>query len=85
MGLPPNTIRRRVAEISGFLGIQSWFGRSTHELSGGQKQMLSLAGVLVMQPKALILDEPTSQLDPIAATEFFETIKKKIRSLQLPL
>ncbi len=76
MGLPPNTIRRRVAEISGFLGIQSWFGRSTHELSGGQKQMLSLAGVLVMQPKALILDEPTSQLDPIAATEFFETIKK---------
>lgn len=76
LGFPTNVIRRRVAEISSFLGIQQWFRKSVHELSGGQKQMLNLAAVMVMHPEVLILDEPTSQLDPIAATEFIETLKK---------
>ncbi|MCK9478241.1 MAG: ATP-binding cassette domain-containing protein [Firmicutes bacterium] len=76
MGLSSNIIRRRVAEISSFLGIADWFRLSTNTLSGGQKQKLCLASVMVMQPKVLILDEPLSQLDPIAATEFIETLKK---------
>ena len=76
LGCPTEVIRRRVAEISSFLGISQWFRRDVGQLSGGQKQMLNLAAVMVMHPEALILDEPTSQLDPIAATEFIETLKK---------
>lgn len=76
LGCPTEVIRRRVAEISSFLGISQWFRRDVGQLSGGQKQMLNLAAVMVMHPEVLILDEPTSQLDPIAATEFIETLKK---------
>lgn len=76
MGLTSNVIRRRVAEISSFLGIADWFGRDTSELSGGQKQKLCLAAVMVMQPQTLLLDEPLSRLDPIAAAEFIDTLKK---------
>ncbi len=76
IGIDSQTIRLRVAEMASFFGIQNWFMKNVTELSGGQKQLLNLASVMVMQPKVLILDEPTSQLDPIAATEFLETIKK---------
>lgn len=76
IGIDSQTIRLRVAEIASFFGIQNWFMKNVTELSGGQKQLLNLASVMIMQPKVLILDEPTSQLDPIAAIEFLQTLKK---------
>lgn len=76
LGYEQQTIRLRVAEMASFFGIQNWFSKSVEELSGGQKQILNLASVMAMQPKVLILDEPTSQLDPIAAGEFLSTIRK---------
>ena len=76
LGEETDEIRRRVAEISGFFGIGEWYRRRTSELSGGQKQLLNLASIMVMQPKILVLDEPTSQLDPIAATDFIATLRK---------
>ena len=76
LGIPQQIIRRRVAEMAAYFGIESWFRKSTFELSGGEKQLLNLASVMVMQPKILILDEPTAQLDPIAAADFISTLKK---------
>jgi energy-coupling factor transport system ATP-binding protein len=69
-------IRLRVAEMASFFGIQSWYHKTVFELSGGQKQLLNLASVMTLQPDVLILDEPTSQLDPIAASDFLATIRK---------
>ena len=76
LGYEHSTIRLRVAEMASFFGIQNWFDRNVEELSGGQKQLLNLAAVMAMQPKVLVLDEPTSQLDPIAAGEFLSTIRR---------
>lgn len=81
LGYDTPTIRRRVAEMASFFGIQNWFYKNVTELSGGQKQLLNLASVMVMQPKLLILDEPTSQLDPVAASDFLSTLKKINREL----
>ena len=63
LGLPNDVMKRRVAEMAAFFGMESWFDRPTAELSGGQQQMLNLASVMVMQPKVLLLDEPTASLD----------------------
>ena len=76
MGLPQPAIRRRVAEMASYFGISDWFEKDVAQLSGGQKQLLNLAGVMVTQPDILLLDEPTSQLDPIAANDFLNTVKK---------
>ena len=76
LGYDQQTIRLRVAEMASFFGIQNWFHKNVEELSGGQKQLLNLASVMAMQPKVLVLDEPTSQLDPIAASDFLATIRK---------
>ena len=81
LGYDTPTIRRRVAEMASFFGIQQWFYKPVTELSGGQKQLLNLASVMVLQPKVLILDEPTSQLDPIAASDFLATLGKINREL----
>lgn len=81
LGCDTPAIRRRVAEMASFFGIQNWFYKNVSELSGGQKQLLNLASVMVMQPDILILDEPTSQLDPIAASDFLATLKKINREL----
>ena len=81
MGLPQQKIRRRVGEMACFFGIDEWFRKETHHLSGGQKQLLTLASIMAMQPKLLILDEPTSQLDPIAASDFIGTLVKLNREL----
>ena len=81
LGFDNASIRRRVAEMANFFDIQGWFRKSVTELSGGQKQLLNLASVMVMQPKVLILDEPTAQLDPIAASEFMRTLYRINREL----
>ena len=81
LGYDTPTIRRRVAEMASFFGIQTWFYKNVTDLSGGQKQLLNLASVMVMQPSVLILDEPTSQLDPIAASDFLATLGKINREL----
>lgn len=81
LGLDNKTIKRRVAEMANFFDIQTWFRKNVSELSGGQKQLLNLASIMVMQPKILILDEPTSQLDPIAASEFLKVIYRINREL----
>ncbi len=81
LGVPSDVIRRRVGEMASYFGIQSWFRKSTDELSGGQKQILNLTSIMVMQPQILILDEPTAQLDPIAASDFISVLTKLNREL----
>ena len=81
LGCDTPTIRRRVAEMASFFGIESWFYKNVAELSGGQKQLLNLASIMAMQPSVLILDEPTSQLDPIVASDFIATIGKINREI----
>ncbi len=81
LGLDTPAIRLRVAEMASFFGIQTWFYKNVTELSGGQKQLLNLASIMVMQPSVLILDEPTGQLDPIAAAEFLAAVGKINREL----
>ena len=81
LGYDTPVIRRRVAEIAAFFGIENWFYKNVTELSGGQKQLLSLASVMAMQPSVLVLDEPTAQLDPIAAADFLALLGKINREL----
>ncbi|MDR2770489.1 MAG: ATP-binding cassette domain-containing protein, partial [Clostridiales Family XIII bacterium] len=81
LGTPQEEIRLRVAEMASFFGIQTWFYKNVTELSGGQKQLLNLASVMTMHPEVLLLDEPTSRLDPIAASEFISIIGKINREL----
>ena len=76
LGCDQKTMRARVAEMACYFGIQDWFHREVANLSGGQKQLLNLASIMAMQPEVLILDEPTSQLDPIAASDFLNTVRK---------
>lgn len=76
LGCDRKTMRSRVAEMACYFGIQDWFHRDVAVLSGGQKQLLNLASIMAMQPEVLILDEPTSQLDPIAASDFLGTVRK---------
>ena len=81
LGFDTPTIRRRVAEMASFFGIEHWFYKDVSQLSGGQKQLLNLAAIMAMQPSVLILDEPTSQLDPIAASDFLATVGRINREL----
>ena len=81
VGLGQDAMRRRVAEVAHFFGIEPWFRRSVAELSGGQKQMTTLAGTLAMQPRLLLLDEPTAQLDPVAEKNFLHALFRVNREL----
>lgn len=81
LGYSVPEIRVRVSETASFFGIQTWFDKKVTELSGGQKQILNLASVIAMQPSVIILDEPTSQLDPIAAQDFLKILEKINREL----
>ncbi len=81
LGMSSAEIRGRVSEVAGFFGMQTWFDADISTLSGGQKQLLNLASIMVMQPEIVILDEPTSQLDPIAAHDFLNIIRRINREL----
>lgn len=81
LGLESAAIRRRVGEMASYFGMESWYHRETDTLSGGQKQLLNLAAVLVTRPSLLLLDEPTAQLDPIAATQFLTTLRQLNRDM----
>ena len=83
MGLPRDVIARRVCEMASYFGIEEWYEKNVSQLSGGQLQLLNLASVMVMDPDILILDEPTAQLDPIAAADFIATLKKLNNELSL--
>ena len=76
LGCDQKTMRARVSEMACYFGIADWFHKDVATLSGGQKQLLNLASIMAMQPEVLILDEPTSQLDPIAASDFLNTVRK---------
>lgn len=76
MGLPTGEIRNRVAEMTAFFGLDKHLYRKVNELSGGQKQLVNLCSLLVLKPKLLLLDEPTSQLDPIAAYDFLSILRR---------
>ena len=75
-GVPRPVMHRRVAEVCSYFGIEDWLQKDTALLSGGQKQLLNLASVMATSPAVLVLDEPTSQLDPISSQNFLATIKK---------
>ncbi|MEQ2579267.1 ABC transporter ATP-binding protein [Hominiventricola aquisgranensis] len=81
MALPTSVIQRKVSEMASFFGMEEWFRKKTSELSGGQKQMLNLASIMAMNPKLLILDEPTSMLDPLAARNLLDTVARINREL----
>ncbi len=74
LGYEMKTIQRRLAEVANYFGMESWLSLPVHHLSGGQKQLLNLAAVMMLRPKVLLLDEPTAQLDPIAAREFLQVL-----------
>lgn len=74
--VPADVIQQRIAELVSFLGLQEILYEDVHNLSGGQKQMVNLAAVLILRPKLLILDEPTAQLDPIATKEFISLLNR---------
>ncbi len=76
LGIKQNVMKRKIAETASYFGISQWIDKKTDELSGGQKQLLNLASVMIMSPKLLILDEPTAQLDPVSAEEFIGILKK---------
>ena len=80
-GIAPQPMRRRIAETVSFLGIQELYHRPVQSLSGGEKQRVSLAAVMAMQPELLLLDEPSAQLDPIAAAEFYDALLRVNREL----
>lgn len=81
LGLARDEMRRRVAETSYFFGLEDWLHRDADTLSGGRKQLLSLAAVLALRPRVLLLDEPTSQLDPVAEKNFLHALFRVNREL----
>ncbi len=85
LGISQEETARRTAEMASYFGIGEWFDSDVSQLSGGQKQLLNLASVLVMQPELLILDEPTAQLDPIAASDFIATLKRLNQDFSLTI
>lgn len=79
LGLDSKAIRLRIAELSAYFSLESIIDKKISELSGGQIQLVCLASIVAMHPKVLILDEPTSQLDPVTASVFLDTVEKLCR------
>ena len=84
-GCERSVMRRRVAEVSHFFGIEPWFHKNVNELSGGQMQIVSLARALATGPKLLLLDEPTAQLDPVAEKNFLHALFRINRELGITI
>ncbi len=76
IGYDTDVIQRRLAEVVNYFGMESWLPVPVHKLSGGQKQLLNLASVMMLRPRVLLLDEPTAQLDPVAAKNFLQTVHR---------
>ena len=85
VGVPQAQMRLRVAEMASYFGIGPWFNAPTDSLSGGQLQLLNLASVMALHPDVLLLDEPTSQLDPVSAADFLATVDRIHRELGLTI
>lgn len=81
LGMPAPLMRRRVAEVCHFLGIAPWVNQQVETLSGGQKQLVNLASVLTLRPEIILLDEPTSMLDPVGRTQFLAMLSRVNREL----
>lgn len=81
IGMPRDEIRKRVDWALEMAGIKDLRDRAPHELSGGQQQRVAIASVLAMQPEIMVLDEPTSFLDPLGAQTIFEVISKLNKQL----
>lgn len=79
MGIPPEEIRKRVDTALKMVGMYEWREHAPHLLSGGQKQRVAIAGVIAMQPKCIVLDEPTAMLDPAGRREVIDTATKLCR------
>ena len=76
LGVPTDEIRRRVDKALEIVGMSAYSTHAPHLLSGGQKQRVAIAGIIAMEPKCVVLDEPTAMLDPIGRQEVLETILK---------
>ncbi len=80
-GTPAPQMRRRVAEVAHFFGLEPWLATPVANLSGGQQQLLAIATALTTQPALLLLDEPTSQLDPVAAANVITALVRANKEL----
>lgn len=76
LGVPPEEIRQRVKEALASVRMEKYRDFAPHLLSGGQKQRIAIAGALAMQTRCLVLDEPTSMLDPVGRRSLMETVKR---------
>ena len=85
LGIQKDRMANRIAELSAYFGMEDWLDKDTFALSGGEQQMLNLAAVMAMDPQILILDEPTSRLDPVSAQSFITAVEKLHRDLSLTI
>jgi len=81
LGIPREEMRKQVDWALEAVGISELLDRAPHELSGGQQQRVAIAGIIAMRPEIMVLDEPTSFLDPVGAKKIFEVINELSKSL----